>query len=143
MAYKNASDMKQASLRRVTPKRLGDFPVDDLTPEQRRENLIAALKSTKDGQEIRKITLELEALKTEIKRFKWRGRDLGNNIMAVIRSEVTKAQWNIWVKKAEELEMIREKLPENDIDELIKAGTCDDYNKILEAWNKHKSNKQD
>ena len=75
MAYKNASDMKQASLRRVTPKRLGDFPVNDLTPEQRRENLIAALKSTKDGQEIRKITLELEALKTEIKRFKWPDRD--------------------------------------------------------------------
>lgn len=134
MAYKNSSDRKQASLRRIIPKNLGDFSVGDLTPEQRRDNLIAVLNNTTDGHEKARICSELSEVKKEIKRFKWQNRDLADLLISVIRADSTVAQWNIWGTKAREYAEIRSKLPQEEMDKLIAAGTCDDYHEVMKVW---------
>lgn len=134
MAYKNSSDKKQASLRRVVPKNLGDFAMGDLTPEQRRDNLIAALNNATDGHEKARLCLEISELKKQIKRFNWQNRNLADLLISVIRADCTVAQWKVWGTKAREYAEIRSKLPQEEMDKLINAGTCDDYNEVMKVW---------
>lgn len=134
MAYKNASEKKQASLRRVTPKRLGDFPVGDLNLEQQRENLIAAIAATTDGHQKLELGLKISEINKQLNRFRWKNRNLGDLMLSVIKSETTKVQWKIWNKKAKDLADVRSKLSKEKIDELVESGSLDDYEKIMGKW---------
>ena len=138
MAYKNSSDLKQASLRRITPKRLGDFDVTDLSLEQKRENLIAKIEATQDGHEKLKLGSEVRELNKQIERFRWAGRNLGDLMLCVIKSEVTKSQWKIWHEKAKQLADIRNKIPADKFNELMDSGELENYDKIMQIWKEMK-----
>lgn len=136
MSFKGASDSKQKSLRRVLPRHLGDFVIEDLTAEQKRENLIAKLK-TVSGEEKKEICLQISLLNKEIGRNKIRNRSFPDLIIAVIKDEVSKHQMMMWIKKAAEFEELKKKLPDEVVDELNRLGNTDSYSKTKELYKKY------
>lgn len=118
MAFKGKVDLEQARLRRVTPKQLGDFPVETLTDEQRRENLALHLTSLQKqldiakangdkhtkleiGQKMLVVIKEIAALKKIIKkRRSHQETSLQNYIFQVAKERMTKEQWNDVIEEA-------------------------------------------
>lgn len=111
MAYKVQSQKAQHALRRIINRHLGDYHVDDLDPEQVRENLVKRYQwlqqeIKRETNDSRKYFLghEFYALNQEINKLrptKKFGRDFANYLVDVIRQETPKYQWDLWVKKAE------------------------------------------
>lgn len=117
MAYKGAVDKKQATLRRIVPKNLGDFVVMP-TPGEYIENLKkkkgqlddqlralreSGVKKTDPGrmalaEEAKRIQAEL----TELRARRIFPKGFKDTLIDVIRESVTQAQWNIWSNQTQE-----------------------------------------
>lgn len=110
MSFKIAADKAQAKARRIINNDLGDF--DDLpTLEQERENLVKRkqwldkeiIKYPKFSTHRRSLGAELRSVDDRINAIKKKfiaPRNFENFICDVIKLEVTRVQWNIWVNKA-------------------------------------------
>lgn len=110
--YKIASARAQDVARRL---KLSDLCTRDFEPSdlERRDNLkaqLAAIERTllalpaghprraELGQEKFRIQNEMRAIQP-----RWKGPDVGDCLLKVIKAEVTKHQWAMWVAMAEEL----------------------------------------
>lgn len=157
MAFKGASDKRQAALSRVLPKFLGDGEVSEPTLSEYRENLILKRKSlearkaaTEDkaeskllGQELLQVCNTLGEVNTALKRYRFKERDISNLILHIIRRDVPVAQYKMWLEKAKRVETMRQALPAEAIDALIGGGQPDDPDKIealFNNWNQTKTN---
>lgn len=107
--YKVASSRAQDVARRL---KLSDLCTRGYEPseEEQRESLKARVaqlsaelargptkaRRAEIGQEICRFNLEINRIKP-----KWKGPDLGDCLLKVIKAEVTKHQWAMWVQIAE------------------------------------------
>lgn len=112
--FKTSSQKAQSKLRRVTPRKLGDFEHNP-SPEEERENLVRhkqgivaqLIKFEKGSFEREALKQQLIPIEERIKELNLKkryNRTFANYLCDVIKRDVTLAQWKIWVAKAEILQ---------------------------------------
>ncbi len=110
MAYKGASDGMQKKLRRFQVRDVSDVPLD-LSKQEKADSLRAKVQSLVDQKTnldatSRAMGIEIAGLNMEINSLglkKKLDRQFHHHLLDVIKSEVTLAQWHIWMGKAKEL----------------------------------------
>lgn len=119
MAYKKNAEMRQASLRRITPRRLGDFATEP-SSEEYIENLKAIKRSVDEelcAQRLRglnklnprrmELVAKAQEIQAELTKLNSRekfSRDFSHYICRAVKESVTKPQWDIWVERAKVLQ---------------------------------------
>lgn len=112
MAFKGNSENKQAALRRITPKRLGDFPIEPTTEEAFENNriilhrleqeILALNKNDPDrialGQRKNEISMQQKELRKQL--LLKRKIDVAAFIIRIVKDRLTKAEYQTIVDLA-------------------------------------------
>lgn len=136
MSFKVASKKQQHSLRRLTPKRLGDFQ-EDLTVEQQRENLVAKYQKLTDDNKLldksdpvkfengiilKDLALQIRELNIICKRYRFKNKDIHEFMVDVLRKKMSKFEFELLVNEARKLYEKVNNMDDADIDKLIDEG---------------------